>query len=204
MKREREATSPACIQYTLFFHATPFIKFCDEILACVVWFTGLVLHRLCNQKMSVTHRNAHICKVAVRRSLFVSGEKRGSGRSGGRRGWRSVLCPQRLHGALGKGDTSGETRGAKSNLQSCVWEKLGLISSILWSFVAAFHSSFPPVWWLWQSQNWAESGPGCLLIRVSIRMSSHSWSVAECGDCAKYEQTQQIKSPGVGLWAVKL
>lgn len=41
----------------------------------------------CNKKISMTHENACVCKVAVRLLMFVSRDKQGSSQSGGRKGW---------------------------------------------------------------------------------------------------------------------
>lgn len=169
----------------------------------VLWSnSGLfgVIHRAgfthaCNRENVNDTWKCLYLQSTVRDLLFVSRDKQGSSQSGWMRGWGSAEGPQQHHVA-GKGDAMSKTQGAKSHLQSSTWEKLGLISNILPSFLAAFHSSFPLVWWLWLSQDWAESGPGCLLISVSAWMSSHSRRVAEGRDCAKCEQTQPIPQPG--------
>lgn len=98
---------------------------------------------LCNKKMLMTHGNACTCKVAVRHLLFASRDQQGSSQSGGMRGWGSCGVHNSITWMV-KEDILSETWGAKSHLQSCMWEKLGLLSNIL-SILAAFHSFFPLV-----------------------------------------------------------
>lgn len=111
---------------------------------------------------------------------------------------RGISVWPQLHHRDGerKGEILNGTRGAKSHLQSCLWEKLGLSSSILWSFLAAPGCSFPLVGWLWaeQSQSW-----------VSVNKSSclDVFTLLPCRDCAGCEQTQQINQPGE-LWTARL